>query len=74
MKKTSIEGELREEVQKQLDEISSQRKAVYAINAYVYEIEGRMWKQIKKEFPDISENTTITSVDDTIVLTDRLAD
>jgi hypothetical protein len=74
MKKIKIEGELKEEIKKQVDSVNAIRASIEDLSRRAFEMEKRMWKHLRKEFPGQSENCTLTNDGDDIILTDRLAD
>jgi len=74
MKRIIIEGEVGEEIKKQMNQINSLSKAMEDMAVTKYELEKRIWEQAKKEFPDISNNCTISIIDDVVLLLDRLKD
>ena len=74
MKRIIIDGETGDELKKQLDEISSLTNAINDMAQTKYQLNQRMWNHIKKEYPDISENSTISLVEGKVMLVDRLKD
>ena len=74
MKRTIIEGETGEELKKQLEQISSLTNAINDMAQTKYEIHQRLWNHIKKEYPNITENSSISLIDGQVLLVDRLTD
>ena len=74
MKKTELEGEVLKEVKLQLDQINGIKKSVENLSMSGYELERKMWKYIRKEFPDMSDNCSLETKDEKIIFTDRLSD
>lgn len=73
MKKTILTGEFAEEIIKQNNQIAGLRTAIDNMAQSAYYTEKEMWKHIKKEFPNISSNTTLNVADGVATLIDRLA-
>ena len=74
MKRTILEGELGEEVKKQLDLITSYKKTIRTLSEDVNVSENKMWQYIRKEIPDISDSCYITEIDGQVLLVDRMKD
>ena len=74
MKRIIIEGEIGEEVKKQLKQIASLSSAINDMAETKYELSQRMWEHIKKEYPDTSENSTVSVIEGKVLLVDRIQD
>lgn len=74
MKKTKLEGELNDDIKSQILSIGALKRTIENVSYSIHGAEDKMWKQIKKEFPDISENCSMGIENDVVVITDRLAD
>jgi hypothetical protein len=74
MKRIIIDGEVGEELKKQMNHLDALSKGMEDLALMKHELGTRMWKQIRKEYPDISENCSLSIIDGTALLVDRLND
>jgi len=74
MKKITIEGEAGDEIKKQLTQVDSLLSTINDMSQTRHELARRMWEQVKKEYPDTSDNCSLSIVDGKVVLLDRLRD
>lgn len=74
MKRTIIDGEVGQEIKSQLDQVEALKRTIASISQTIYELENRIWEHVRKEYPNISKNSTISIVEGRVLLTDRLDD
>jgi len=74
MKKITIEGEIGAEIKKQLTQVDSLLSTINDMSQTRHELAKRMWAQVKKEYPDTSDNCSLSIEDGKVLLVDRLGD
>ena len=75
MKNVKLEGEFLVEVSKQIDAIDGMRKTIEDLSNTKLQLEKIMWKHIKKEYPELSDNCSISKIDiGEVLIVDRMSD
>jgi len=74
MKRIIIDGEVGEEVKKQMIHLDALSQAMNDMAMTKHELGKRMWEHIRKEYPDISDNCNLSIIDGVALLVDRLKD
>jgi len=74
MTKTALKGDLNTDIKQQMESMASLRKTIESISHSIYEQECRMWEQLRKENPKMSDNVSASIEDGVVVIKDRKAD
>ena len=75
MKNVKLQGEFLVEVSKQIDAIDGMRKTIEDLSNTKLQLEKIMWKHIKKEYPELSDNCSISKIDiGEVLIVDRISD
>lgn len=72
MKQIKIKGKLKKDLKQQLDRINANKSAMGALAESTHRMEKKLWRQIMREFPGMSEHGNLKSEDGKLILTDRL--
>lgn len=74
MKKIKVDGELSIEFKKQLETINSLHDEICNMSETRRIREKKLWEHIKKEFPELSDNSVASIQDGNFYIIDRLSD
>jgi hypothetical protein len=74
MKRIIIEGDVGEEVKKQMNYLDALSRAMEDMAMTKHELGKKMWEQVRKEYPDISDNCNLSIIDGVALLVDRIKD
>jgi hypothetical protein len=74
MRKILIEGESKIEYEKQINRVNAIHSEIIDLAETKRNLEKKMWDQLRKEFPDQSNNCTLSNESGDLIFIDRLKD